>query len=177
MTIPETKNFLGLVRQRYSLRDFAPVPVEQETLEYILETARLAPSAVNFQPWVFIVIRDTARLQALKTCYRRDWIETAPACIVVCADHAVSWKRRDGKDHADIDAAIAAEHIALAATEQGLGTCWVCNFDTTICREVLHLPESVEPVVLLPIDYPSDQAIEPEKKRKPLNEIVRWEEF
>ena len=86
-------------------------------------------------------------------------------------NHNESWHRRaDNKDHADIDIAIAVEHLCLAAAEQGLGTCWVCNFDTPRCSEVLGLPENLEPAVLIPVGYAEDEPTE--KKRKPLNEIL-----
>ena len=91
--------------------------------------------------------------------------------IVACVNHNESWHRRaDNKDHADIDIAIAVEHLCLAAAEQGLGTCWVCNFDTPRCSEVLGLPENLEPAVLIPVGYAEDEPTE--KKRKPLNEIL-----
>lgn len=77
----------------------------------------------------------------------------------------------DGKDHADIDVAIAVEHLCLAATEQGLGTCWVCNFDVPLCREVLQLPVHIEPAVLIPVGYPAEQEMST-KKRKSLDEIL-----
>ena len=95
--------------------------------------------------------------------------------IVACEDHSQSWKRgSDGKDHADIDVAIAVEHICLAAAEQGLGTCWVCNFDVARCKEVLNLPENIEPAVIIPLGYPEreEQFAESEKKRKGAEEIV-----
>ena len=106
--------------------------------------------------------------------------------IVACADHRESWHRpADGKDHADIDVAIAVEHLCLAATEVGLGTCWVCNFDVALCRGALGLPSGVEPVVMVPVGLPSgvepvvmvpvgyaaDAAV-PEKKRKSLEDIL-----
>ena len=102
-----------------------------------------APSAVNFQPWRFRIVTDEAVLKALYSCYKREWLATAPCIIVACVDHNESWHRRaDNKDHADIDIAIAVEHLCLAAAEQGLGTCWVCNFDAPQCSEVLGLPEN-----------------------------------
>lgn len=82
-----------------------------------------------------------------------------------------SWKRaKDGKEHGDIDIAIAVEHICLAVTEQGLGTCWVCNFDPALCKEILGLPEQTEPVVILPIGYPDSTELTP-SKRKTTEEI------
>ena len=134
-------NFLDLVKARYSVRSYRPQAVEREKVEYLLECARLAPSAVNFQPWRFFVVASDACREALRRCYHREWFAEAPLCIAVCVDESVSWKRKsDGHDHADIDAAIAAEHICLAAAEQGLGSCWVCNFDVPLCREALELP-------------------------------------
>lgn len=65
---------------------------------------------------------------------------------------------------------VAVEHLCLAAAEQGLGTCWVCNFDAPQCSEVLGLPENLEPAVLIPVGYAEDEPTE--KKRKPLNEIL-----
>lgn len=165
---------LALSQQRYSVRNYTSQPVSDVTLRYILEVARLAPSAVNLQPWSFVVVRDRALLDRLATVYSREWFATAPCCIVVCGNHNESWHRRnDGKDHCDIDIAIATEHLALAAAEQGLGSCWVCNFDAEACRQILQLPDGVEPMVLLPVGYAAQGEL-PEKKRKPLDEIVVW---
>ena len=164
-------NFLELVKARYSARKYANRPVEAEKLDYIMECVRFAPSAVNFQPWRFRIVTDEAVLKALYSCYKREWLATAPCIIVACVDHNESWHRRaDNKDHADIDIAIAVEHLCLAAAEQGLGTCWVCNFDAPQCSEVLGLPENLERAVLIPVGYAEDEPTE--KKRKPLNEIL-----
>lgn len=174
-------NLLELMKKRCSIRQYdASAPVEPEKLDYLLEAMRLAPSAVNFQPWYFLVIDDADGCGRVRECYPRDWFASAPLYIVVCADHSQSWKRAsDGKDHADIDAAIATEHLCLAAAEQGLGTCWVCNFDVTRCKRNFRLPEQVEPVALVPVGYPLAAAMfdEAPKKRKPLSEIVKWNTF
>ena len=76
-------------------------------------------------------------------------------------------------------AAIAAEHICLAAAEQGLGSCWVCNFDVALCRQQFGLPPTVEPVVLIPVGYPEDEALfeATPKHRKELADIVKIETF
>lgn len=166
-------NFLDLVKKRYSVRSFDQREIEKEKLDYIMECLRLAPSAVNFQPWRFVVISDKETLDAVKSTYKREWIQTAPYIIVACANHDESWHRRsDNKDHADIDVAIAIEHLCLAAAEQELGTCWVCNFDAELCRGVMSLPSNIEPVALIPIGYPADGAEVPEKKRKTMMEIT-----
>lgn len=168
-------NFLDLAKTRYSVRSYDPRPIEKEKMDYVMECARMAPSAVNFQPWKFFVINTPEMLTAIKAAYPREWIQSAPCIIVACSDHSESWHRRaDNKDHADIDIAIAVEHICLAATEQGLGTCWVCNFDPTVCRNVLSLPQNLEPAVLIPIGYPAATAEAAPKKRKEANEIISY---
>ena len=111
----QSAGLLALVKARSSVRSFKPDKVERAKLEYILEVARLAPSAVNFQPWCFVVVREPERLKALYECYPRDWFAKAPVCIVVCGDHGASWKRAsDNKDFCDVDVAIATEHLVLA---------------------------------------------------------------
>lgn len=162
---------LDLVKTRYSVRNYLPNPVEQSKLDYIMECVRLAPSAVNFQPWRFFIITDDKKLKDIKKSYPREWIATVPCIIVACANHNESWHRQsDGKDHADIDVAIATEHLCLAATEVGLGTCWICNFDVSRCSEILSLPPEIEPIALISVGYAAEAVI-PEKKRKPLEDI------
>ncbi len=164
-------NFLELVKKRYSCRKYSNKKPEQEKLDYIMECVRYAPSAVNLQPWRFRIVTEKEQLEELYNCYKREWIRTAPCIIVVCGNHEESWHRRyDDKDHADIDAAIATEHLCIAATEQGLATCWVCNFDVILCRDYLKLPYHIEPIALIPIGYAEDQI--DEKKRKSIDEIL-----
>ena len=109
-------NLLELAQKRCSIRKYASSPVEDEKLAYILEAGRMAPSAVNFQPWYFVIIRQEAGRAKIQECYAREWFRSAPLYILVCGDHSQSWKRSsDRKDHMDIDVAIATEHISLAA--------------------------------------------------------------
>ncbi|MFO7154592.1 MAG: nitroreductase family protein [Caldicoprobacter oshimai] len=172
-------DFLQLAKNRYSCRSYKKVPVEKEKLEQVLEAGRIAPSACNLQPFYFVVVTDEDLKQKVASSYRGQWIKDAPAIIVACGDHSKSWKRADGKDHCDIDVAIAVDHMTLAAAELGLGTCWVCAFDAAKCREVLNLPAHIEPVVLLPIGYPADKG-NPDRhqaQRKKLDDIVRWNGF
>ena len=171
-------NFLELTQKRCSIRQYADKPVEAEKINYLLEAARMAPSAVNRQPWFFVLVQSEEKREQLQACYAREWFRQAPAYIIVCGDHQPSWKRPDGKDHMDIDAAIAAEHICLAAAEQGIGSCWVCNFDVERCKREFRLPEEVEPVVLIPHGYPANpDAFGQPKNRKPIEEITKRESF
>ena len=173
-------DFLTLAKQRFSARNYKPDSVPDEDLNYIIEAGRIAPSANNFQPWQFIVIKQKENLKEVYNLYHREWFNTAPVVIVLLADHSQSWKRaNDGKDHADIDVAIAADHITLAATEKGLATCWVCNFDKQKVTDYFNLPGHLEPVVIFPLGYSFEKA-DTERhsiKRKSLSEIVHWERF
>ena len=163
-------NLLELVKRRYSCRDYKPTGVEQEKLDYIMECVRFAPSAVNKQPWKFRIISKEEDRKKLCKCYRREWLATAPVIIIASVLHDEEWVRFDGKHHGDIDIAIAVEHLCLAATEQELATCWVCNFDAVLCKELFALSENEEAAVLIPIGYPVDEP--KEKKRKAIGEIL-----
>lgn len=170
-------SFLDIARNRYSCRNYDSRPVERQKLHLILEAGRVSPSAVNFQPWHFYVIQEAEDLKRFHSAYHREWFQTAPCVIVICGDHSLSWKRKvDGKDHSDVDASITTDHMTLQATELGLATCWICNFDVDKTRELLGLADHMEPVVILPVGYPLD-AVDPHRhgeKRKPLDEIVTY---
>jgi len=86
---------------------------------------------------------------------------------------ARAWKRRDGKNYAEVDATIAMDHLILAATNEGLGTCWIGAFDPLAAREILGLPEDAEPIAFTPLGYPADSPRA--KKRKSLKELVSYE--
>ena len=166
--------FQEIIRQRFSVRSYEARPVEPEKLTAVLEAGRIAPSACNLQPRVFMVIESAEALAKARRCYERDWVATAPVVIVVCGRHDVAYRRADGKLHVDIDAAIAADHMTLAAVEQGLGTCWVAAFDVKRFALEFGLPPELEPIVMLPLGYPA-VAGNPARHvsaRKPLAEIV-----
>lgn len=167
-------NFEELCRTRRSVRAYAPQAVENEKLDYVLRCTALAPSAVNRQPWRFHVVTRPERLARLAEAYDRPWFASAPCVIVAVGQHEAAWHRpSDGKDHTDIDLAIATEHLCIAAAEQGLGTCWVCNFDAPLVARLLGLAEGEEPVALIPIGYPTDQPAE--KTRKAVEEIAVYD--
>jgi nitroreductase len=169
-------NFLELAKKRYSVRNYSPKPIEKTKLDYILECGRIAPSAANYQPWKVMVIDEGELKQKIERTYNRDWLKQAPVILVFLADHRQSWKRADGKDHADIDLAIIVDHITLAAAEQDLGTCWICNFDAAKCRNILDLPDHLEPVAYLSLGYPSESNDDNSRhlKRKQTHEIVSY---
>lgn len=165
-------NFLELAKKRFSARSYKSDKVELDKIDYIMECARLAPSAVNYQPWHFLVVMSEEQKQKVRLCYNRDWFSKAPVYIVVLADKSVAWVRKsDNKSHADIDAAIATEHICLAATEMGLGSCWVCNFDLDSLRTSFQIPSEKYPVAIISLGYIEKQA-EHLSTRKEKAEIV-----
>jgi nitroreductase len=167
--------FMELVKKRYSVRGFQNKTIEESLLLKILETGSLAPSACNNQPWLFIVIRKDETKKKLTAVYERAWFVTAPVILSLCCDTTQSWRRQDGRNYGDVDIAIAMDHITLAATEAGLGTCWIANFNSHEAMRVLELPDTIEPVVFTPLGYPAIAPVR--KKRKSLEEIVHWEKF
>jgi nitroreductase len=168
--------FLELVQNRYSVRAYKPDALEEEKLNHILESARLAPTAANRQPVRIIVIHTAGREEELKRIYHRDWFVSAPVLICICTLASDAWVRGlDGKNYADVDAAIIMDHLVLAATELGLGTCWVAAFNPEHARQVLQLPEDVAPLLFTPLGYPADSP--KGKERKPLSELVHYEHW
>ncbi len=167
--------FKELIHQRYSCRAYRPEPVEEDKLMQVLEAARLAPTAANRQPFQIIVIHIRGKEQDIQKLYHRDWVLQPPILLCICGIEALAWVRRDGKSYLDADAAIVVDHMTLEAAELGLGTCWIAAFDQTAVRDFLHLPDGVEPLFLLTLGYPNDQA--GPKARKPLEQIVRYEHW
>ncbi len=167
--------FSELIKKRYSVRAYKPDPVEDEKLQQVLEAARLAPTAANRQAIQFIVIHTEGREKELRRIYKADWFVGAPLVICACGIPAGNWVRKDGKNYNDVDVAIAMDHLILAATDAGLGTCWIGALDATATRELLNLPDGVEPIAFTPLGYPADQPRP--KKRKELSQLVRYERW
>lgn len=164
--------FLELTRTRFSTRNFMSENIEKEKLDYIIECARLAPSAVNYQPWKLVVVQSEEQKQKIRECYAKDWFARAPLYIIVCVDVTSAWVRKyDNKNHAEIDAAIASEHICLAASEQGVGSCWVCNFDPARLQKEVPLSPDMCPVAIIPLGYPAELPKQA-SARKETKEIV-----
>ena len=165
--------FSELLEKRYSVRGYRPDPVEEDKLEQVLEAARLAPTAANRQRFQLIVIRTEGREDELRRIYHEPWFTQPPLVIAACRypmDPA-----RETKDYTDVDVGIVVDHLILRATELGLGTCWIGAFDPDAAREILGLPDEVEPVVFTTLGYPD--ADPRTKARKPLSDLVRYERW
>jgi nitroreductase len=163
--------FYEVISKRRSIRAYKKDTVEDSKLSRILNAARLAPTAANRQPFSLIVVKDEETKQKLKDAYSQEWFFTAPVIICACALPANAWKRNDGKAYVDVDVAIAMDHLILAAFAEGLGTCWIAAFKPEVVREVLNIPENMEPLILTPLGYP--ETIPEPTFRKPLEEMVR----
>ncbi len=163
--------FYEVITKRRSIRAYKKDPVEDSKLSRILNAARLAPTAANRQPYSLIVVKDEDTKIRLKDAYSPEWFFTAPVIVCACALPDDAWKRNDGKGYVDVDVAIAMDHLILAASAEGLGTCWIAAFKPEVVREVLNIPDNMEPLVLTPLGYP--ETIPEPTFRKPLEEMVR----
>ena len=172
-----TVDFLELVGTRHSVRSYDPRPVEPEKLERVLEAVRLAPSGSNRQPWKFVVVRNgEIRARLSVACANQQHVAQAPVVVAgvgLMPDRVM----RCGVQGDAVDLAIAMEHLALAAAAEGLGTCWIGAFDQDPVREVLGIPESAKVIELMTLGYPAADASPRPKSRKPLGEIVCYEQW
>ena len=165
--------FLEIVKNRYSVRAYKSIPVEDDKLKQILEAARLAPTGANRQSFQLIVIHTAGREEELRLIYDKAWFVQAPVIICACATTVRGRPLREGGSYGDV--AIVMDHLILAATSLGLGTCWIGAFDPTMARDILGLPEEVKPIIFATIGYPNDK---PRPKiRKPIDELVRYEHW
>lgn len=160
-------NVIDAIKARRSIRRYKPEPVSREDLLKLLEAARLAPSAGNRQPWRFIVVMNPERRRSLASA-SQGFVADAYAVIVALGDPKASrWFKQDPM--------IALEHIALEATELGLGTCWIGAFNEAEVKRILKVPEELSVIALMSIGVPAEQPSA--RSRKPIEEIVFMEEY
>jgi len=163
------------ISSRYSVRGYKPDSVSDELLGKVLGAARQAPTAANRQPFRVIVVHTKGREEELARVYGRPWLLQAPLVLAVVAVPGEAWRRSDDKPYDEVDATIAMDHMVLAATALGLGTCWIAAFDPDPAREVLGLPDDVELVAITPLGYPDKTRAATD--RKPLEDLVRYERW
>lgn len=164
------------IKTRKSIRAYADKPVEEEKLNIILEAGRLAPSASNRQEWRFVIVRGLeAREKLAEAAGGQVFVRKAPLVIVACAE-TDEHTMKCGQLSYPIDVAIALDHMTLAAVELGLGTCWIGMFEEKRVKKILDIPERIRVVGLMPLGYPVDPTAV-EKKRLPLDRIVRYERW
>lgn len=175
------------IEDRRSIRKYMNKPVEDEKLLQILESARLAPSGSNTQPWQIIVVKEQEnREKVAKASYNQKWMVSAPVHLVCVADikarlpkskdlYIDEYSKEFEVKQMIRDTSIAIEHMVLTATDLGLGTCWIAWFEQKDFRPVLNIPEDKYVVAVLTLGYP-DEAPNP-RPRKSLEEIVHYEQW
>jgi len=168
--------YYDLIRTRESIRNYDPErKVPEEVLNRILEAGRLAPSASNRQPWTFVLVSSAEKLKEISDSYHREWFQNFPHVLVVVGDKTKSWVRpSDGYNSIETDLAIAMDHMVLAATNEGVATCWVIAFDYAKLARAIGLKENEVVYCLTPLGYPKAGFRKKGNKiRKPLTEVVR----
>ena len=167
-------DYLELIRKRRSIRRYSPAPLPEDALETVLEAARLAPSSGNTQCWRYIVVTDRDIKRRLAEA-GETFADEAPAIVVACANPA-EYSHNIHTEHFLVDIGISFEHLVLAATSLGLGTCWIGGFNEEAVRKILDVPDEIRVVAYTPLGYPN------EKKgrvfaRKPLRDICYYEKY
>lgn len=151
-----------------AVRAFQSTPVPPEMLRRILEAGRLTGSAMNKQPWHFIVVDDRADLQQLADAARTGpYITQAPVAIVVVVERS---------PYAVSDASRAIQSMMLTAWAEGIGSNWV-GYHVQGAHALLNIPEDRDVLAVLPIGYPVKELGEGKKNRKPFADVVSRGKF
>jgi nitroreductase len=174
---------MDVVTQRKSIRDFSDKEVEEEKLTKIFEAARLAPSWANKQGCRYIVVKDKAKISALASGFT-SWLKEVPVILVACIDPKDSGQH-NGMDYFLVDVGISMQQLILAATDLGLGTCWIGGFNEEKIKKTLGVPAQVRVVALTPLGYPAPMSERSRTvkefvkaaHRKPLEDIVHQEKW
>jgi len=162
-------NVYESVRTKREIRFFQDKAIPDEVLKKILQAGRLSPSSKNAQPWHFIVIKNKETLKELSTTSpTAAHLARTPLAIAILMDQA----KLPG-----VDSARAVESMALTAWEEGIGTCWITNFDEERVKTILGIPEEIDLLTVMPFGYPTEPKPSGGKKRKPLREIAHHERF
>ena len=173
-TDEEKNSFYRIIMSRRSVREYLEKEVPLEVLERVLEIGRRAASAANRQPWRFVVARRSEGHPLYELLAGRTLGE-APVLIVGLADRSRAWVRKgDGVNYAWVDVTIALAEMILAATAEGLGTCWVAAFDPAQAGRILELPDDLEPVAMVTLGYPVQPLQVEEKNRQAFPGVVGW---
>lgn len=168
--------FQDVIAKRRSVRHFNPgLAVADDDLRYLLESAVVAPTAGNIQPWRFYVVRTVEMRQRLSEAIAQRWATAAPLVIVVCVDPrpcATRYGDRGEALYAVQDTAAAVENILLAAVDRGLASCWIGAFDDKAVIEALGIPNPITPVAILPVGHSAESAARP--SRRPLSDVTTF---
>jgi len=168
-------DFTDVIIKRRSHRKFKEDIIEDEILERIIEAGRLAPTWSNKQGARYIIVKSKSLIKEIADATSQKWIESVPMLIVVCIAPSRSGKNISGLEYFTVDASICMEHIVLAATNEGLGTCWVGLFNEDKIKDALSIPEKVRVIALTPLGY--SRYTPREQIRKPIEQICFSEKY
>lgn len=161
------------IRRRRSVRSFKDEPVTRDTLEELMESVRIAPSASNRQDWKFVLVDDPDLKEELaQAAHEQSFVGDAPVVIA-----GVNTKKKTMACEVEagtVDLAIAMDHLTLRAADKGLGTCWIGAFDQERTKEILSVPEEAKIIGLMPLGYPTYDLTRENKRRKDLKEILSY---
>ena len=171
-------NIEKIIIERYSVRNFKPEHLPQTVIDKILEAGHKAPTGCNYQPQRILVLNTDDSIAKLKNCTKCHF--NAPTAMLVCHNKDESWVRKyDGALSSPVDAVIVTTHMMLACQNEGIGTCWVMHFDPVALRKTFNIPDNVEPIALLVMGYPSDDAkpLDLHHRFRPMDEVVFYDSF
>ncbi len=158
---------LEAITLRRSIRKYQDIPVEFEKVGNILNAARLAPSAGNVQDWKFILVtKADVRTKIAEACVKQYWMQEAPVHIVVVGHPkkvATFYGEKGGKTYCMHGCGAAIENMLIAATAQGLGSCWVGAFEEGMLRKTLNIPADAAPQAVVTIGYAAEKPRMPQK--------------
>jgi len=161
---------LEAIKQRKSVREWDDKPLSQNQLEQIVDAGRRAPTAINIQPWEFMVVTQKKTLGDIaRATDHGTFIDNAPACIIVYCK-STKYYLEDG--------CAAVENMLLAATSLGLAGCWVAGDKKPYTQEmssILNVPDDYKLVALVPVGFPKYPTTS--KPKRPLNDVLHWETF
>ena len=179
---------LDVIMSRTSIRNFTGDPVSKEQLEVLLKAGMAAPTAMNVQPWRFVVVTDKDKIaEVFGTGPRSGMFTTAGAVIVVCGQTTMMMRPFGQPDAPETevpnkfwfeDCSAAAENILLAATAEGLGAVWTAGYPAeeriAPIAAALGIPAGVVPLCIIPVGVPAENPT-PKDKWKPEN--IHWEQW
>ena len=169
-------DFLELAKERYSVRKMKPERVKQEDLNKILEAARLSPTAKNMQRERLLVVNTEEGIEKIKQCTLCDFGATTIIIISYEKDDEQN-ESEESKKYGLIDTGIVATHMCLEATNLGLGTTMVGLFDRELTKKIFNIPAKYQPELLLPIGYIDRKPSILHERRKPIEELVKYNRY
>lgn len=161
---------LDAIKKRWSVRKYTQEPVPEDVLNRVLEAGRISPSAMNYQPWHFVVVRDRKARERLTDGRYAKFLSDTPVVIVGCGD------KRKSSEWYQVDVTIALQNMVTQATAEGLGTCWIGSFYEDKVKAALDIPDDFAVVAMIAMGYPSQPA-QRARKAKPLEEISSFDKF